>query len=131
MWSFWLSNVEDKTPLLPIVDDQQSHGCVQMGQKNLDESSAMTWLETPMARLLIIKPEAYFHTLCHTVLTQAGYVAIEAANTYEGRPAADVVCLADGRLDRRAPARARLLIVDAETQFHTFSVKSWPRRTTW
>src|SRR5713101_605553 len=27
MRSFWLSNAGDKTPLLPIVDDQQSHSC--------------------------------------------------------------------------------------------------------
>jgi hypothetical protein len=71
-----------------------------------------------MARLLIVKPEAYFYTIFHAVLAQAGYVAIEAANSYEGRPAADVVCLADGRLDRRAPAPARLLIVEAAAQFH-------------
>jgi hypothetical protein len=73
-----------------------------------------------MARLLIVKPEVSFHTLFHTVLAQAGYVAIEAANSYEGRPAADMVCLADGRRERRAPTRARLLIVEAATQFHAF-----------
>jgi DNA-binding response OmpR family regulator len=73
-----------------------------------------------MARLLIVKPETSFHTLFHAVLAQAGYVAIEAANSYERRPAADVVCLADGRRDRRAPARARLLIVEAAAQFHAF-----------
>ena len=54
-----------------------------------------------MARLLIVKPETFFHTLFHTVLAQAGYVAIEAANSYEGQPAADVACLADGRMDLR------------------------------
>ena len=59
-------------------------------EKNLDESSIVAWLETPMARLLIVKPEASFHTLFHAVLAQAGYVAIEAANGYEGRPVADV-----------------------------------------
>ena len=73
-----------------------------------------------MARLLIAKPEVSFHTLFHAVLAQAGYVAIEAANSYEGRPAADVACLAGGRLGRRAPAQAPLLIVDAEAQFQAF-----------
>jgi len=66
-----------------------------------------------MARLLIVKPEEDFHALLHAVLAQAGYVAVEAANSYEGRPAADAVCLADGR-------RARLLIVEAKAQFHAF-----------
>jgi hypothetical protein len=73
-----------------------------------------------MARLLIVKPETSFHTLFHIVLAQAGYVAIEAANSYEGRPAVDVVCLADGRRDRQAPRRACLLIVEAAAQFHAF-----------
>jgi hypothetical protein len=73
-----------------------------------------------MARLLIVKPAASFYTLFHIVLAQAGYVAIEAANSYEGRPAADVACLADGRRERRAPTRARLLIVEAAAQFHAF-----------
>jgi hypothetical protein len=73
-----------------------------------------------MARLLIVKPEASFYTLFQVVRAQAGYVAIEAANSYEGRPSADMMCLADGRLDRRAPTRSRLLIVDAEAQFQAF-----------
>jgi len=46
-------------------------------------------------------PEASFHTLFQVVLAQAGCTAIEAVNSYEGRPTADVVCLADGRMDLR------------------------------
>jgi hypothetical protein len=72
-----------------------------------------------MAHLLIVKPEVSFHTLFHAALAQAGYIAIEAANSYEGQPAADVVCLGDGRRARRTPAPARLLIVEA-AQFHAF-----------
>jgi hypothetical protein len=87
-------------------------------EKDLDDSTTVAWLETSMARLLIVKPAASFHILFHAGLAQAGYVAIEAANSYEGRPAADVVCLGDGRRDRRTPARARLLIVEAAAQFH-------------
>ncbi len=73
-----------------------------------------------MARLLIVEPEANFHTLFDAALAQAGYVALEAANSYEGRLAADAVCRADVRRDRRAPTRARLLIVEPATQFHAF-----------
>jgi len=54
-----------------------------------------------MARYLIVKPEASFHTLFHAALALAGYVAIDATNSYEGRPAADVACLADSRMDLR------------------------------
>src|SRR2546427_4556658 len=73
-----------------------------------------------MARLLIVQPEPSFHTLFRSVLAQAGDVAIEAANSYEGQPAADVACLTDGKLTRRAPAPARRLIVEAAAQFHAF-----------
>ena len=66
-------------------------------EKHLDESATVAWLETPMARLLIVKPETSFHTLF-----QAGYVAIEAANSYEGQPAADVAGLVDGRMGMRS-----------------------------
>ena len=54
-----------------------------------------------MARLLIVQPEVSFHPLFHTVRAQAGYIAIAAANRYEGPPAADVAGLADGRRDLR------------------------------
>ena len=70
-------------------------------EKHLDESSTGAWLKTPMARLLIVQPEPSFHTLFRIVLAQAGYVAIEAANSYEGQPAADTAGLADSRIGRR------------------------------
>src|SRR5438552_11607968 len=89
-------------------------------EKHLDESSTGAWLKTPMARLLIVQPEPSFHALFRIVLAQAGYVAIEAANSYEGQPAADVAGLTEGKLTRRAPARASLLIVEATAQFHAF-----------
>jgi DNA-binding response OmpR family regulator len=73
-----------------------------------------------MARLLIVAPEVAFHTLLDAALAQAGYVAVEAANSYEGWPAADVAYRAAGRRPPRAPARARLLLVDAAAQFDTF-----------
>ena len=73
-----------------------------------------------MVGLLIVQPEPSFHTLFRIVLAQAGYVAIEAANSYEGQPAADVAGLTEGKLTRRAPARASLLIVEAAAQFHAF-----------
>jgi DNA-binding response OmpR family regulator len=73
-----------------------------------------------MARLLIVEPEADFHTFFDAALAQAGYVALEAANSYAGRPSADTVCVADGTRDRREPVRARLLMVEAEAQFHPF-----------
>ena len=72
-----------------------------------------------MARLLIVEPEADFHTLFDAALAQAGYVAVEAANSYEG-PAAEAVCLAAVTRDRRAPGRAPLLLVEAAAQFHAF-----------
>ena len=43
-----------------------------------------------MARLLVIEPDEYFHTLFQEVLAQASYIAPEAVNSYEGSPAADV-----------------------------------------
>jgi hypothetical protein len=73
-----------------------------------------------MARLLIVEPEADFHTLFDAALAQAGYVAVEAANSYEGQPAADAVCLAAVTRNRRAPRRAPLLLVEAAAQFHAF-----------
>jgi hypothetical protein len=48
-----------------------------------------------MARLLVIEPEEYFHTLFQEVLAQASYVAPEAVNSYEGSPAADVADLSE------------------------------------
>ena len=73
-----------------------------------------------MARLLIVEPEADFHTLFDAALAQAGYVAVEAANSYEGQPAADAVCLAAVTRNRRAPRQAPLLLVEAAAQFHAF-----------
>ena len=72
-----------------------------------------------MARLLIVEPEDDFHTLFDAALAQAGYVAIEAANSYEGRPAA-AVCRADVTTDMREPSLADMLIVERERQFHAF-----------
>ena len=69
-----------------------------------------------MARLLIVEPEADFHTLFDAALAQAGYMAVEAANSYEGPPAADATGLATGTRARRAP----LLLVEAAAQFHAF-----------
>ena len=80
----------------------------------------MIVVETPMARLLIVEPEDYFHTLFQAVLAQAGYVAVEAANSYEGQLAVDAVCRSDVMRDIRGPALAHLLIVKAEAQFHAF-----------
>jgi len=54
-----------------------------------------------MARLLIVKPATAFHTLFHAGLAQAGDVAIEAAHSYEGQPAADTAGLANGRISMR------------------------------
>jgi DNA-binding response OmpR family regulator len=73
-----------------------------------------------MARLLIVEPEDYFHTLFQAVLAQAGYVAVEAANSYEGQLVVDAVCRSDVMRDIREPALAHLLIVEAEAQFHAF-----------
>ena len=53
-----------------------------------------------MARLLIVEPEADFHTLFDAALAQAGYVAVEAANSYEGPPAADTARRAETRRPR-------------------------------
>ena len=72
-----------------------------------------------MARLLIVEPEADFHTLFDAALAQAGYVAVEAANSYEG-PAAEAVCLASVTRGRRASGRPPLLLVEAAAQFHAF-----------
>jgi len=73
-----------------------------------------------MARLLIVGPEDYFHTLFQAALAQAGYAAVEAANSYEGLSAADAACLADGTMELGEPERARLLLVEAEAQFLVF-----------
>ena len=73
-----------------------------------------------MARLLIVEPEADFHTLFDAALAQAGYVAVEAANSYEGPPAAEAVCLASVTRGRRASGRPPLLLVEAAAQFHAF-----------
>jgi DNA-binding response OmpR family regulator len=73
-----------------------------------------------MARLLIVEPEAYVRALLDDALAQAGFVAVEAANRYEGLPAGEAACLADGLRDLWGPARARLLLVEAEAQFLTF-----------
>ncbi len=73
-----------------------------------------------MVRRLIVEPEDDFHTLFGAALAQAGYVAIEAANSYEGLPVADAVCRAAVRRAKRAPTRARLLIVEPAAQFHAF-----------
>lgn len=80
----------------------------------------MIVVETPMARLLIVEPEDYFHTLFQAVLAQTGYVAVEAANSYEGQLVVDAVCRSDVMRDIREPALAHLLIVEAEAQFHAF-----------
>ena len=77
-------------------------------------------VETPMARLLIVEPEDDFHTLFQAVLAQAGYVAVEAANSYEGQLVVDAVCRSDLMRDIREHAPAYLLIVEAEAQFHAF-----------
>ena len=71
-----------------------------------------------MARLLIVEPKGSFHALFAVALAQAGYIAIEAANSYEGWPAADVAYRADGWRSRRTSAS--LLLVEAAAQFHTF-----------
>jgi hypothetical protein len=73
-----------------------------------------------MARLLIVAPAADFHTLFDAALAQAGYVVVEAANSYEGPPAADAVGRATGPRARRGPGRAPLLLVEATAQFHAF-----------
>jgi hypothetical protein len=73
-----------------------------------------------MARLLVVGPEDYFHTLFQAVLAQAGYVAVEAANSYEGQLVVDAVCRSDVMRDIREPTLAPLLIVEAEAQFHAF-----------
>ena len=80
----------------------------------------MIVVETPMARLLIVEPEADFHTLFQAVLAQAGYVAVEAANSYEGQLGVDAVCRSDVMRAIREPALAHLLLVEAEAQFHAF-----------
>ena len=71
-----------------------------------------------MARLLVIEPEEYFHTLFQEVLAQASYVAPEAVNSYEGSPAADVAVTRD----IREPSTAHLLIHEPEAQFLAFRV---------
>ena len=73
-----------------------------------------------MARLLIVAPEDDFHTLFDDVLAQAGYVAVAAANSYEGRPAADAAYRADTTRALRAPALGRLLLVEPAAQFLAF-----------
>ena len=80
----------------------------------------MIVVETPMARLLIVEPEDDFHTLFQAVMAQAGYVAVEAANSYEGQLVVDAVCQSDVMRDIREPTLAHLLIVEAEAQFHAF-----------
>lgn len=69
-----------------------------------------------MARLLIVAPEADFHSLFAAALAQAGYVAVEAANSYEGPPAADTA----RRAETRRARRAHLLLVEATAQFDAF-----------
>jgi CheY-like chemotaxis protein len=73
-----------------------------------------------MARLLIVEPEDDFHTLFQAVLAQAGYVTVEAANSYEGQLVVDTVCRSNVMRDIREPPLAHLLIVEAEAQFHAF-----------
>jgi hypothetical protein len=73
-----------------------------------------------MARLLIVTPEADFRPLFAAAMAQAGYVAVEAANSYEGQPAADTARRAETRRPRRAPGRAHLLLVEATAQFDAF-----------
>ena len=73
-----------------------------------------------MARLLIVAPAADFHTLFDAALAQAGYVVVEAANSYEGPPAADAARRAGTRRSRRAPGGAPLLLVEATAQFDAF-----------
>ena len=73
-----------------------------------------------MARLLIVAPEADFHSLFAAALAQAGYVAVEAANSYEGPPAADTARRAETRRVRRTSRRAHLLLVEATAQFDAF-----------
>ena len=84
-----------------------------------------------MARLLIVEPEADFHTLFDAALAQAGYVAVEAANSYEGPPAAEAVCLASVTRGRRAPGRPPCSWSKRRPSSTPFSVTSWPRRATW
>jgi hypothetical protein len=73
-----------------------------------------------MARLFIVAPADDFHTLFDDVLAQAGYIAVEAANSYEGRPTANMVCRADGPRALPAPALRRLLLVEPAAQFLAF-----------
>ena len=73
-----------------------------------------------MARLLIVAPEADFHPLFAAALAQAGYVAVEAANSYEGGPTADAARRTETRRPRRGPGRADLLLVEATAQFDAF-----------
>ena len=72
-----------------------------------------------MARLLIVEPEADFHTLFDAALAQAGYVAVEAANSYEGHGGGSGV--PGVRHTGSAGVRAApLLLVEAAAQFHAF-----------
>jgi hypothetical protein len=73
-----------------------------------------------MARLLIVAPEADFHSIFAAALAQAGYVAVEAANSYEGSPVADVARRAGVRRSRRTLRPAPLLLVEATGQFDAF-----------
>ena len=80
-----------------------------------------------MARLLIVAPEADFHTLFADVLAQAGYVAVEAANSYEGRPAADAARRADGRGPGGGPHGPTCSWSKRRHGSSPSSVTSWPR----
>ena len=82
-----------------------------------------------MARLLIVEPEADFHALFDAALAQAGYVAVEAANSYEGRRRREAVCLAS--VTGSAGARTAPCSWSKRQPSSTpFSVTSWPRRAT-
>lgn len=52
-------------------------------------------IETLMALMLIVEPEASLRTLIYEVLEQEGYVVIEAANSYEGLVAGDATVPTD------------------------------------
>ena len=85
--------------------------------------------ETPMARLLIVEPEADFHALFDAALAQAGYVAVEAANSYEAGGGGSR-CLASVTRGRRAPGRPPCSWSKRQPSSTPFSVTSWPRRAT-
>ena len=84
-----------------------------------------------MARLLIVEPEADFHTLFDAALAQAGYVAVEAANSYEGRRRRKRCAWRPSHGVGGRPGGPPCSWSKRRPSSTPFSVTSWSRRATW